>query len=118
MTTSNYKIAGHLPTAVGISQGTPRGWKGRRCKALAPPWALVKELDPERFNKLYGEQLDKLDPAVIAAELGPDAILLCWEKPGDYCHRSIVAAWLKKHLGIQVPEYDAKAEAAETPLLV
>ena|SRR3990167_4650395 len=115
MTTSNYKIAGHLPNAVGISQGIPRGWKGRRCKALAPPWALVKEPDPKRFNRLYGQQLAKLDPAAIAAELGPDAILLCWEKPGDYCHRRIVAKWLEKHLGIKVPEYEADVQAINTP---
>ena len=35
--TSNFKIAGRLPQAVAISLGVPRGWQGRRYKALAPP---------------------------------------------------------------------------------
>ena len=26
--TSNFKIAGHLPQAVAISLGVPRGWRG------------------------------------------------------------------------------------------
>ena len=34
--TSNFKIAGNLPQAVAISLGVPRGWTGRRYKALAP----------------------------------------------------------------------------------
>ena len=35
--TSNFKIAGRLPQAVAISLGVPRGWRGRRDNALAPP---------------------------------------------------------------------------------
>jgi hypothetical protein len=38
--TSNFKIAGHLPQAVAISLGVPRGWRGARCSVLAPPRPL------------------------------------------------------------------------------
>jgi hypothetical protein len=31
--------------------------------------------------------------------------LLCWEAPGKFCHRRLVAAWLEDALGIDVPEY-------------
>jgi uncharacterized protein (DUF488 family) len=49
--------------------------------------------------------LDKLDPAKVVEELGFDAVLLCWEAPGRFCHRRLVAAWLEEALGIEVPEY-------------
>jgi hypothetical protein len=48
--------------------------------------------------------LAKLDPAKVSADLGPDAILLCWEAPGQECHRRLVAEWLEKNLNIKVPE--------------
>ncbi len=40
----------------------------------------------------------------LASDLGPDAILLCWESPGEDCHRRLIAAWLESHLKIKVPE--------------
>ena len=40
----------------------------------------------------------------IASLFGEDASLLCYEKPGDFCHRRIVAEWLEKGTGVVVPE--------------
>jgi hypothetical protein len=51
------------------------------------------------------EVLDKLDPVKVFQELGSDAVLLCWEPPGKFCHRRLVAVWLEEALGIEVPEY-------------
>jgi uncharacterized protein (DUF488 family) len=48
--------------------------------------------------------LSKLDPQKVFSDLGQDAILLCWEKPGEDCHRRLVAEWLEGLLGIKVPE--------------
>jgi uncharacterized protein (DUF488 family) len=48
--------------------------------------------------------LDKLDPQKVFDDLGEDAILLCWEAPCQFCHRRLVAEWLEKHLGVNVPE--------------
>ena len=83
--TSNFKIAGHLPQAVAISLGVPRGWRGARCTGLAPPRPLIKIMDPETFIPLYKAQvLDKLDPHKIIKDLGGDNfIMLCWEDPGS-----------------------------------
>lgn len=107
--TSNFRIAGKLPQAVAISQGVPRGWKGRRCLALAPPWALVKERDEAKFRAGYESVvLSGLDAAAIAQELGDGAILLCWEAPGKFCHRMLVAEWLRDQLGIEVKEYEGE----------
>jgi len=49
--------------------------------------------------------LCKLDAAKVVEDLGSDAVLLCWEAPGKFCHRRLVAAWLEEALGIEVPEY-------------
>ena len=32
-------------------------------------------------------------------------VLLCWEKPGDFCHRNLIAEWLRK-AGFDVKEWD------------
>ena len=95
--TSNFKIAGHLPQAVAISLGVPRGWRGRRCNALAPPRDLIKIMDPADLYPLYrAEVLDKLDPMKVIRDLGGDNfIMLCWEPPGEFCHRRVVAAWMR-----------------------
>jgi len=64
--------------------------------------------DPKMAEDAYREEyqkiLDKLDPRKVFEDLGPDAILLCWEPPGKFCHRGLVAAWLEEKLGVQVPE--------------
>ena len=108
--TSNFKIAGHLPQAVVISRGIPRGWCGARCSVLAPPRPLIKIMDEAAFIPLYRAQvLDRLDPFKIIQDLGQDNfIMLCWEAPGEFCHRRVVAAWMRKHTGILVEELDLK----------
>jgi hypothetical protein len=105
--TSNFKTAGHLPQAIAICRSVPRGWTGRRYIALAPSWKLLKaKLLEEEFIKAYrAEVLDKLDPVKVIQDLGgDDFILLCWEAPGEFCHRRVVARWLEEAMGIEVPE--------------
>lgn len=103
--TSNFTNAGKLPNAVAISQGVPTNWAGRRYRALAPPWCLVKEKSESTFRELYRTHiLDKLDARKVVQELD-EAILLCWEKPGRFCHRRMVAEWIELMTGITVPEY-------------
>ncbi|MEW6657187.1 MAG: hypothetical protein AB1424_00875 [Thermodesulfobacteriota bacterium] len=108
--TSSFKIAGHLPQAVAISLGVPRGWRGARYLVLAPPRALIKIMDPKTFIPLYRAQvLDRLDPHKIIRDLGGDNFLmLCWEDPGVFCHRRVVAVWMEKATGIKVEEFNPK----------
>jgi hypothetical protein len=49
--------------------------------------------------------LDNLGARTVYRELGSNAVLLCYERPDEFCHRHIVAAWLEKELGIEVEEY-------------
>jgi hypothetical protein len=58
------------------------------------------------YDARFAELLAQLDPAEIYQTLGENAVLLCWEKPGDACHRRLVAEWIEQHLGVEVPEYE------------
>jgi hypothetical protein len=95
---------------ISISLSSPYWFKGKRYRRLAPPWELLKKYkidgDKEYYIKTYTEQvLSRLDAKQTYNDLGSNAVLLCWEKPEDFCHRHLVAKWFKNELGIEVPEY-------------
>ena len=79
-------------------------------KPLCPSWDLVMsyksgEISKEEYTRRYYiENLNYLDPARTYQELGENAILLCYEKSGEFCHRRLVAEWFEKHLNIKVEE--------------
>lgn len=66
--------------------------------------------DAEQFTKSYNEQiLARLDPHYIATALrrwvgDKDFALVCYEKSSDFCHRHLVADWLKT-AGYDVVEF-------------
>lgn len=91
------------PNLVSIALWPPRGWCGRRYKALAPRGKMMT-LDEASYREAYQKILDGLDPQEVFEDLGEDAILLCWEAPGAFCHRRLVAEWLEEKLGVQVLE--------------
>jgi len=98
--------------AVAICRGVPRWFKGRVYDPLRPSWKLVEEaksgsISHDEYEQRYrAEVLAGLDPATVRRELGDDAILLCWERPGEPCHRRIVARWLAETLGVDAPELE------------
>jgi len=116
MQTSNFSRSGSHPRAVAISRTQPRGWTGRAYEPLAPSWRLVQAaksgaIDEDEYSRRYrAEVLSKLDPTRVYADLGEDAVLLCWERSGAFCHRRLVAEWLEEKLGILVPEVGAGGE--------
>ncbi len=109
MQTSYYAGYRNGEGAVAISQGVPAGFRGRIYNKLAPSLELIrlgKTGQVEEFIRRYkAEVLDNLDAAAVAAELGEDAVLLCWERPGEFCHRRLVAEWFEEKLGAPVPEF-------------
>lgn len=102
--TSYFGRAKGLENAVAISQGVPKWFSGARYLALAPSWGLVKEKNETIYTRRYqAEVLAKLNPVHVADDL-EGKILLCWEKPGEFCHRRLAAEWLERNLLIEVPE--------------
>jgi hypothetical protein len=115
MFTSCFSTVKNLPTdliPVSIARGAPRGFAGRKELRLAPTWAMLKMSRPD-FDQQFARMLARLDPAKLYAELGENAVLLCWEKPGEGCHRRMVAEWFEEALGVVVPEFGI--DRAETP---
>lgn len=109
MKTSNYWISGRNPNAVSIAAKAPDWYKGRQFKELAPKYSFFKKYKEDHDEEFYTRQyykevLDKLDPQKVYDELGEDAILLCYEKPGKFCHRHLVSAWLNQKLGFNITE--------------
>ena len=106
ITTSNFARSGKHPDAVAISQGVPRFYRGKRYMPLAPPRSLLKAKDSDLFDREYRKQLQSLDAKQVVEDLGPNAIILCWESFNVRCHRRLVAEWLEEKLGIVVPELE------------
>ena len=112
--TSNFSTAGKHPNAVAISRGIPRWYKGKRYLPLAPTWAMVKVKDPTLFTREYESVLKALDPSAVLQDLGPNPILLCWEKAGEFCHRIVVGDWLRAELGVEVSEFEPEQATAQS----
>ena len=111
--TSNYSLNAYHPDAIGISLGVPRFYKGPTYPPLFPPPWLVNKMRMGKFTsktfiKYYMQEvLNKLDPQQVLddlLEISPDPILLCHCGAGSFCHRKVVAGWLKKELGCEVIE--------------
>jgi len=92
---------------VSIARWTPPGFRNIRQFRLLVPRKDWGGQSPNTFIRTYYEKvLDRLDPRLIYDSL-EESILLCWEPPGVFCHRRIVAEWLEQHLAIKVPELPA-----------
>ena len=107
---------------ISICAKAPDWYEGLQYKKLAPSYNLLMEYKKnydkdhyiERFQK---EVLDTLNPLEVVKDLCmlvgnfkgynymPDAALVCYEKSTDFCHRHLVADWLKKN-GFEVMEYN------------
>lgn len=95
--------------AISIANKLPHWVKMDTYTDLVPPIDLVnakkyKGLSEEEFEIVYREKvLNTLDAKKVYEDLD-GAILLCYEKKGDFCHRHIVAKWLYEELGVIVEE--------------
>ena len=83
---------------MSIARFTPKGVNIPINTMLAPKWDILKKYkednDMNAFARAYKEQLTALDPAKVAKTMD-DRILVCHEKIGDFCHRHILARWLR-----------------------
>jgi len=98
---ANYRVFPENRDAVSISRFPPRGFKGKQELRLAPSAKLLQDykagaVNEEQYTERYNkETLSTLDPREIAI-LHKNSIFLCYEKAGDFCHRQLVATWLRK----------------------
>jgi hypothetical protein len=104
--TSNFARLKTIPDGlrpVGIAVGPPRWYRGETMLELAPTREML-HLSYAEYVVQFQLRLEVLDPKQIADRLGDNAVMLCWESPGVFCHRRAVAQWLERHLNIEIPE--------------
>lgn len=106
--TSNYARNGKHMDAVAISIRAPWWYNRKQYPALAPTWDMVLgvkngTMTTEEYTVEFNKILSKLDPQAVANELGDGAIMLCYESPNAFCHRHLVAEWMRG-AGIDVKE--------------
>jgi hypothetical protein len=114
MQTSFFDNIVNVTTPLSISGKAPDWYAGPQFRLLAPKRGFFDawkagEIDNDGYIREFNAQvLAQLDPADIYARLtaqyGADLTLLCYERPGEFCHRRLVAQWFEHALGIVVPE--------------
>lgn len=97
---------------VSIAKWPPRFWKGARASKLAPSdpkaenWEAAYQRDLEqRFPNGLGLQEYLADIEVAT----PNPILCCYEQNPNECHRSVLAKYAKKHIGLNLKEWESDA---------
>lgn len=112
--TTYFAMIKHLPegvSPVAICAKAPTGYKGAAYRALAPHYGFYskwkEDHDDDYFTACYNDQvLQQLNPVRVVADLydsagkpycAGDIALVCYEKSSDFCHRHLVAEWLRKN---------------------
>lgn len=110
--------AGIVP--VSIARWDPKWFEGISYKTVAPlPEMLGNDITNEQYTLMYQRRiLSKLNPGKIVRDLhvmtgGKDCALLCYEKPGDFCHRHLLADWMLKETGLVIQEFGLDAKKKE-----
>lgn len=111
------KSSGHKIEPISVSRITPVGIRIFNIEELFPSKELLdwwksssqSESDKQKYIETYNKQLSQLNAKKIEQKLyqyscKKDVVLLCYEKPADFCHRHLIAKWLQNN-GISVEEW-------------
>lgn len=101
------------PDAIAICAWVPPYYASvKRYPLLAPEMALVKlyksnQVNQEEYTEEYFKTLKKrgVTAQQVVNDMHEGAIMLCFEKPGEFCHRRLVAEWVETETGVVVPEW-------------
>lgn len=130
--TTNFSQLKNLPrnmTWVSICRRAPNWYSGKKCGFLAPSYDLLAEYkethDVDTYVRRYkAEVLDRItvDSAIyrlqgfipyhictkldaqISESTNWHIALICYEKSSDFCHRHLVAQWLRDR-GVDCKEW-------------
>ena len=59
----------------------------------------------EWYTNIYRDTvLSNLNLNNVLNKLGDNAVMLCYEKPTDFCHRHLIANWIQENTNIKVDE--------------
>jgi hypothetical protein len=73
---------------------------------------LLGIADNDEFERRYVERLDRFGiehfrsrfQQISEYKAGAGLVLLCFEKPGEFCHRRLFARWIEQQTGQHIPE--------------
>ena len=111
---------------VNIARYKPRYFSGFSLLTVAPlPFMLSEDMTEEQYvenyRKLVLEPLDinRFLKSLEALSVNKDVSLCGYEKPGQFCHRHLLAEWLNKQRGLDIKEFGVKEEKVveEAPTL-
>ena len=121
----------YTPVAISGDAGKLVGFEGMALRELSPypffkKWKTIEDKIDDMYDageismkeyrdykqenqnayirQFYQSVLKKLDPREVYSKLGENAVLVCFEKPTEFCHRFLVAGWLEYNLNIEVNE--------------
>ena len=99
---------------ISICGKAPEWYKGLQYKKLAPKYDFFMKWkenhDNDYYIKCFKEQvLNELNPYEVIDELynlseDKDIVLICYEKPDNFCHRHLVREWFNNN-GIECKEW-------------
>lgn len=105
---------------VGIARYKPRYYSGFNLTDVAPKaFMLSDDMTQEEYVSHYEKLvLEPLDVKAFLKTLerisgGKDVALCCYEKPGQFCHRHLLAKWLNEKANLDIKEFGVKEETVE-----
>ena len=111
----NYRRFPSNMNPIAICAKPPQDFTGPCYKQLAPTYNTLMDYkndgDANKFVQRYKEEtLKKLNPVHVVNDMlnlieSNNILMLCYEKKGSFCHRHLVAEWLRK-AGYEVEELD------------
>lgn len=115
--TSYFANLKNVKNPISICAKAPVFYKGPQYKKLAPKYGFFMDwkdgiITNDGYVVEYNKQvLQQLNVDEVIKELrefypNEDFTLICYEKPEDFCHRHLVAKWLKEN-GYETEEYMA-----------
>ena len=117
--TSNYARQGKDENAYGISCTIPDWFPSERhLRLLAPTWDLVdawkkKQITEAEYTQTYIQLITSrvnVENILQAFSCNDDMYLLCYESPGQFCHRRVLAELIETHTSICIPEWKNEKE--------
>jgi len=109
------KKAGIVPICIALWK--PKWYEGLQLLQVAPKAFMLKEdLTRQQYIDCYKRYVtDRLRVEQVVNWIeqlsgGKDAALLCYEKPGDFCHRHLLAQWMTEQSGLVVEEWEPDGE--------
>jgi len=89
-----------LGKKLAIANILPKNIKMDKYNALSPNIDLLSDykqgkIDNKAFSEKFYYQLDKLDAKKVYKDIN-NTTLFCYEKPNEFCHRTLVRKWFAK----------------------